>query len=190
MEREWGDGRGKQYREQREKARTEDTQQDISDEIVAEKDKRTDKSGSEMNTEGGETSQTATQCQFRCKKGNMMNIYLTDSDEKAIADFVKDREELYDRTNEVGKDKARKDCLWERFTSSHNLSAKVCKTWFKSQRTPYGTLTKYLWFIYYGCNVIRWVEFPGNSVLVCPQHVCNTCQNNGSHNLWLLLHCA
>ena len=29
----------------------------------------------------------------------MTNIYLTDSDEEAIVDFVKDHEELYDKTN-------------------------------------------------------------------------------------------
>ena len=41
----------------------------------------------------------------------MTNIYLTDSDEKATVDFVKDHEELYDKTNEHFKDKAKKECL-------------------------------------------------------------------------------
>ena len=45
-------------------------------------------------------------------------------------DFVKDHEDLYDKTNKHFKDKARKNCLWEGFPSSHNLSVKVCKTWF------------------------------------------------------------
>ena len=36
-----------------------------------------------------------------------MGICLTDSDEKAIVDFVKDHEELYDKTNKHFKDKAR-----------------------------------------------------------------------------------
>ena len=40
----------------------------------------------------------------------MANIYLIDSDEKAIVDFVKDPEELY-KTNEHFKNKARKECL-------------------------------------------------------------------------------
>ena len=43
------------------------------------------------------------------KKGHMTNIYLTDSDEEAIVDLVKDHEELYDKTNEHFKDKARKE---------------------------------------------------------------------------------
>ena len=34
-------------------------------------------------------------------KRGMANSYLTDSDEKAIVDFVKDREELYNKTNEM-----------------------------------------------------------------------------------------
>ena len=71
----------------------------------------------------------------------MTNIYLMDSDEEAIEDFVKDHEELYDNTNEHFKDTARKECLWERFANSHKLSVKVCKTSFKFQKTCYGKLT-------------------------------------------------
>ena len=36
-----------------------------------------------------------------------------------------DHVELYDKTSKF-KDKARKNCLPERFTNSHNLSMKVC----------------------------------------------------------------
>ena len=95
-----------------------------------------------MNTEaGGETG--ISQSQSRHKKGHVTNIYLTDSDEEAIMDFVKDHEELYNNTNEHFKDKARKECLWKRFTSSRKISVKVCKTWFDSQRTCYRKLTQY-----------------------------------------------
>ena len=59
----------------------------------------------------------------------------------AIVDFVKDHKELYGNTNKNFKDKARKDCLLERFASSRNLSVKVSKTWFESKRTHYGKLT-------------------------------------------------
>ena len=41
------------------------------------------------------------------KKWHMTNIYLTDSDQGAIVDFVKDQKELYYKTNEHFKDKAR-----------------------------------------------------------------------------------
>ena len=41
----------------------------------------------------------------------MTNIYLTDLGEEAIVDFVKDHEELYYKTTEHFKDKARKEWL-------------------------------------------------------------------------------
>ena len=68
----------------------------------------------------------------RHKKGHITSIYLTDSYEEAIADFVKDHEELYDKTNEYFKDKARNQCFWEGFANSRKLSVKVCKTNFES----------------------------------------------------------
>ena len=40
----------------------------------------------------------------------MTNTYLTDSDEKAIVDILKDQYELYELTNEYFKDKARNAC--------------------------------------------------------------------------------
>ena len=63
-----------------------------------------------MDTEGGEEVGTS-QFQSRHKKGHMTNIKLTDSDEEAIVDFAKDHEELYDKSNQHFKDKARVDCL-------------------------------------------------------------------------------
>ena len=45
-----------------------------------------------------------------------LNIYLTDSDEEVIVDFMKDHDELYDQTSEHVKDKARKYLVWEEFT--------------------------------------------------------------------------
>ena len=71
-----------------------------------------------------------------------MDIYLTDSDEEAIVDCVKDHEELYDKTNEHLKDKDRGECLWERFTSSRKQYDKVCKTLFESQRACYEIFTQ------------------------------------------------
>ena len=52
------------------------------------------------------------QSHSRHKKGHMTNIYLMDSDEEAVVDFVKDHEELFDKTNEYFKDD-RKECLGE-----------------------------------------------------------------------------
>ena len=47
--------------------------------------------------------------QSRQKKGQMKSIFLSDSDEKAIVEFVKQHEELYDKTNDSFKDKQKKD---------------------------------------------------------------------------------
>ena len=106
-----------------EKQREETTHS--AEEGMAEKHPRTDKSDTEMDTEGGGEAGTS-QSQSRHKKGHITNIYLTDSDEEAIVDFV------YDNTNEHFKDTARVEFLWERFANSCKLSIKVCKTWFKS----------------------------------------------------------
>ena len=77
--------------------------------------------------------------QWHYKKGYMTNIYLTDSDEEAIVDLVKDHKELYDKTSEHFKDKTRKEFLLEQFAKSGKLSV---KTWFDLQRTRYGKLTQ------------------------------------------------
>ena len=76
------------------------------------------------------------------KKGHMTNVYLTDFDKDVIVDFVKDHEELCDKTSEHFKDKARKQSPWEEFARSRKLSVKVCKTWFDWQWTRYGKLTQ------------------------------------------------
>ena len=70
----------------------------------------------------------------------MTNIYLTDSDEDVIVDFVKDHKEFYNKTNEHFKDKARKECLLKRFSNSRNLSVKVCKIEFELERIRYSML--------------------------------------------------
>ena len=115
----------------REEARGEVTTQ----EGVSKKNARTDKTDTEMDicTEaGGEVG--TSQSQSKHKKGHMTHIYLMELDEEGILDFEKDHVELYNQTNEHFKDKARKECLWEWFANSPNLSVKVCKIWFELQR--------------------------------------------------------
>ena len=64
-----------------------------------------------MDTESeGEVG--TSQSQSSRKKGHMINIYLTNLDEEAIVDFVKDPEKF----------KTMPDCLYERFASNRNLS--------------------------------------------------------------------
>ena len=41
--------------------------------------------------------ESTSEAHSRHKKGHMTNIYLTDSHEEAVVDFVKDHEDLYDK---------------------------------------------------------------------------------------------
>ena len=68
---------------------------------MAEKYARPDKSDTKMDTEAGGEVGTS--------QSHMTNIYMKDSDEEAVVDFVKDHEEWYNKTNEHFKDKTRKE---------------------------------------------------------------------------------
>ena len=68
----------------------------------------TEQSDTETEAAGGEAGTSSQSCY---KKGHMTNIFLTDSAEEAIADFVKGHKELYNQTNEHFRDKERKECL-------------------------------------------------------------------------------
>ena len=76
---------------------------------VAEKKTRTKRNVTEKDTEGRVKASASTECKSRHKEGHMTNIYLTDSNEEFIADFVKDHEELCNQTQNKFKDNARKD---------------------------------------------------------------------------------
>ena len=80
--------------------------------------------------------------QSRQKKGQMKSIVLSDSDEKAIVEFVKQHKELYNKTHDKFKDKQRKKGLWERVAASRHLSVNTIKKWFETQLTRYGKLTQ------------------------------------------------
>ena len=54
----------------------------------------------------------------RQKKGQIKSIFLSDSDEEAIVEFVKQHEELYDKTNDSFKDKQKKEGLWEQLAET------------------------------------------------------------------------
>ena len=70
--------------------------------------------------------------QSRRKKGQMKFIFLSDSDEEAIVEFVKQHEELYGKTNDSFKDKQKKERLWEQLASTRNLPVKTVKKWFNT----------------------------------------------------------
>ena len=80
--------------------------------------------------------------QSRQKKGQMKSIFLSDSDEEAILEFIKQYEELYDKTNDSFKDKQKQERHWESLTATRNLPVKTVKKWFKAQCTRYGKLTQ------------------------------------------------
>ena len=69
----------------------------------------------------------------------MKSIFLSDSDEEAIVEFVKQHEELYDKTNDSFKDKQKKERLWEQLATTRNLPV---KKWFDTQCTRYDKLTQ------------------------------------------------
>ena len=80
--------------------------------------------------------------QSKQKKGQMKSIFLSDSGEEAIVEFVKQHKELYDKTNDSFKDTQKKERLWEQLAATRNLPVKTVKKWFNTQRISYGKLTQ------------------------------------------------
>ena len=72
----------------------------------------------------------------------MKSIFLSNSHEEAIVDFMKQHEELFDKTHSNFKDKHRKEGLWATVTASRNLPVSTVKKWFVTQCTRYGKLTQ------------------------------------------------
>ena len=89
-----------------------------------------------------DTDSDVESTQSRQKKGQMKSIFLNDSDEEAIVEFVKQHEELYDNTNDSFKDKQKKKGLWEQLAATRNLPVKTVKKWFDTQCSRYGKLTQ------------------------------------------------
>ena len=86
----------KEESEQREREEADKQQREKREREEARRS-RIERSESEMDTEGEREAGTS-QFQSRCKKGDVTNIYVTDSDEEVNVDFVKDHYELYDKT--------------------------------------------------------------------------------------------
>ena len=57
----------------------------------------------------------------------MKSIFLSDSDQEASTDFVKQHEELFDKTDAKFKDKQRKERHWETVAASRNLPVSAVK---------------------------------------------------------------
>ena len=67
----------------------------------------------------------------------MKSIILSDSDKEAIMEFIKQHEELYDKTNDSFKDKQKKERLWDQLEATRNLPVKT-----DTQHTRYDKLTQ------------------------------------------------
>ena len=76
------------------------------------------------------------------KKGQIKSIFLSDSDEEDVVEFIKQHEELYDNTNDSFKDKQKKERLWETLASTRKLPVNRVKKWFETQSTRYGKFTQ------------------------------------------------
>ena len=74
-----------------------------------------------------DTDTDAESTQSRQKKGQIKSIFLSDSDEEAIVEFVKQHEELYDKTNDSFKDKQKKERLLEQLAATRNLPVRTVK---------------------------------------------------------------
>ena len=73
----------------------------------------------------------------------MKSIFLSDSDEEVIVEFIEQHKELYDKTNDSFELQRQADeRLWEQLAATRNLPIKTVKRRFKTQRTIYGKLTQ------------------------------------------------
>ena len=82
-----------------------------------------------------DTDTDAESTRSRQKKGQMKSIFLSDSDKEAIVEFIKQHEELYDKTNDSFKDKQKKERLWEQLAATRNLPIQTVKKGFETQCT-------------------------------------------------------
>ena len=106
--------------EERDRERLETEMVDVTEGTTETEDR-----GETRSTPDTDTDLECTQS--RQKKGQIKSIFLSDSDEEAIVDFVKQHEELFDKTHSKLKDKHRKEGLWETVAASRNLPVSTCQ---------------------------------------------------------------
>ena len=131
--------REREERDERERERREQEERD-RDRIERERREESQERGEKRTQTDMDTDLESTQS--RQKKGQMKSIFLSDSDEEAIVEFIKQHKELYDKTNDSFKDKQKKERLWEQLASTRNLPIKTVKKFFETQCTRYGKLTQ------------------------------------------------
>ena len=97
---------------------------------------RLDREESEKDTETD--TESASVC---AKKSHLAQILLSDSDEEALIEYIKNHPELYEKGHEQFKNKGHKACLWECIAAQRNLKPEDARKWFETQRTRYAKLT-------------------------------------------------
>ena len=128
-------------REREERDERERREQEERDRERMERESREEEERGEKRTRTNmDTDVESTQS--RQKKGQMKPIFLSDSDEEAIVEFIKQHKELYDKTNDSFKDKQKKERLWDQLAATRSLPIQTVKKWFETQRTRYGKLTQ------------------------------------------------
>ena len=100
------------------------TPQSHTDGEVAENRPRTERSDSKIDRSWRRDGHTSITIQVQERTYDKK--YLTDSDWDYFGLSVKDHEELYRKTSKQFKGKVRKEYLWDRLASRHNLSVNVC----------------------------------------------------------------
>ena len=136
VEREQREQRERQEREEREQREREQREIDERDRLLREERERVLREESEKDTE------TDTEAaSVRSRKTHISQILLSDSDEEALVEYIKNHPELYDKGHELFKNKGHKACLWERIAAQRNMKPEDARKWFETQRTRYGKLT-------------------------------------------------
>ena len=138
QEREEREERERQEREQLERQERERIQREIEerDRALREERERILREESEKDTETDTEAATV-----RSRKLHLSQILLSDSDEEALVEYIKNHPELYDKGHELFKNKGHKACLWERIAAQRHIKPEDARKWFETQRTRYGKLT-------------------------------------------------
>ena len=82
-----------------------------------------------------------SECHSAAKRARVCATF-TDSQEKAIVEFVKEHPELYDKEDGHFHDRHRKEALLAEISAELKLQPFDVRRWFESQRTRYRKLSK------------------------------------------------
>ena len=91
--------------------------------------------------EEDERCEEESECHSAAKRARVCATF-TDSQERAIVNFVKEHPELYDKEHGLFHDRQMKEALWAEISAELKLQPFDVRRWFESQRTCYGKLSK------------------------------------------------